>query len=41
MEYKSQEDKASFAESKVKGMEAELLKLRKDLILTMDEANTA
>ena len=40
-DYLSQEAKASSAEFKVKGMEVELLKLRKDLILAMDEANTA
>ena len=40
-EYLSQKAKASSAEFKVKGMEVELLKLRKDLIPAMDEANTA
>ncbi|KAK9983806.1 hypothetical protein SO802_033331 [Lithocarpus litseifolius] len=40
LEYLSQKAKASSAESKVKGMEVELSKLKKDLILAMDEANT-
>ena len=31
----------SFVEAKAKGLEAELLKLSKDLIAAMDEANTA
>ena len=40
-EYLSQKAKASSTEFKVKGMEVELLKLRKDLISAMDKANIA
>ena len=40
-EYLSHEAKISSAEYKVKGLEAELSKLRKNLILAMDEANSA
>ena len=39
--YLSKEAKASFVKAQVKGMEVELSKLKKDLILAMDEANTA
>ena len=40
-EYLSQEARVLTAEAKVKGLEVELSKLRKDLIVAMDEANTA
>ena len=36
----SQEARASSAETKAKGLEVELSKLRKDLIVAMDKANT-
>ena len=41
LEYLSQEVKATSARSKVGVLEADNLKLRKDLIFAMDEANTA
>ena len=40
-EYLSPEAMVSFVEAKAKGLEVELLKLSKDLIAAMDEANTA
>lgn len=39
-EYLSQEARASFIKSKVKGLEKDYAKLRKDLIEAMDEATT-
>ena len=39
--YLSQKARASSAKSKAKGLEVELSKLREDLIIAMDEANTA
>ena len=41
LEYLSQEVKASSAKAKAKGLEVELVKLKKDLIAAMVEANTA
>ena len=38
-EYLSQETKATLVQSKVQALEVENLKLRKDLISAMDEAN--
>lgn len=38
--YLSQEARTSSRETKAKGLEVELLKLRKDLIAALDEANT-
>ena len=40
-EYLSQEAKAALVGSKMEALEAENLKLRKELISAMDEANTA
>ena len=40
LEYLSQEARVSSTEAKAKGLEVELSKLRKDLIVAMDEANT-
>ena len=40
-EYLSQEARVLFAEAKAKGLEVELSKLRKDLIIAMNEANNA
>ena len=37
--YLSQEARASFAKSKVKGLEKDYAKLRRDLIVAMDEVN--
>ena len=39
-EYLSQETRASSSESKAKGLGVELSKLRKDLIMAMDDANS-
>ena len=39
-EYLSQEARASSSESKAKGLGVELSKLRKDLIMAMDDANS-
>ena len=39
--YLSQKARASSVKSKAKGLEVELSKLREDLIIAMDEANTA
>ena len=39
--YLSQEAKATFARSKLQGLEVKNSKLKKDLISAMDEANTA
>ena len=40
-EYLSQKARALSTKSKAKGLEVELSKLRKDLIVAMDEPNTA
>ena len=40
-EYLGQEEKVMVVESKVEALEAEAVKLRKDLITTMDNASTA
>ena len=40
LEYLSREARASSLESKAKGLEVELSKLRKDLIMAMDDVNS-